>query len=299
MKICVTIINTLLLLLVACAGPSDNKKNAGKDYRDLELSADIGERRIFYRFPAPNDIINYIKTERLIYNRELLNPSANTSKYLDSKVQQINLGTYSADFAYITVFNTLTEASEYFQSIEKLSYQVGLSSVFNETLKNRVEANEANIDSLSNIARESYINMVNQLTATGNDKQLSIISAGGYIEVLFLTVSQPIDIKNDLDLVRKIYDQRYGLENLINFINDFTNDIWVKELQKDLISILEILNLAEQKVVSESTKIEDSGSSFKFSGGKVEVAVAADNFNLLKNRVTEVRKKYTNPFAIN
>ena len=141
--------------------------------------------------------------------------------------------------------------------------------------------------------------MVNQLTATGNDKQLSIISAGGYIEVLFLTVSQPIDIKNDLDLVRKIYDQRYGLENLINFINDFTNDIWVKELQKDLISILEILNLAEQKVVSESTKIEDSGSSFKFSGGKVEVAVAADNFNLLKNRVTEVRKKYTNPFAIN
>lgn len=299
MKVRIAIFNTILLLLAACSGPSDNRNKSEKDYSDLELSDSVGQRKVFYRFPAPNDIINYIKTERLIYKRELLNPSANSSLYLDSRIQQFNLGAYTADFAYITVFKTLSEASEYFRSIENLSYQVGLSSVFNEKLKNRVETNEANIDSLSNIARESYTNMVNQLTAAGNEKQLSIISAGGYIEVLYLTINQPIDIKTDLNLLRKVYDQRYGLENLINFTNDYTDDLWVKELQTDLLSILDILNLVEQKTISESKKTVEKGGNFKLSGGKVEVAVASDSFNLLKNKVIEIRKKYTNPLAVN
>lgn len=290
-----TILFVALFSLSACTDSGEKKANAKKDYSELELSADVGPRRIFYRFPAPNDIINYIKTERLVFHKDFLNPTSNANKYFDSRLQQLNLGIYSADFAYITIFNSLSEASEYFKSVENLSYQIGLSSVFDEKLRSRVEDNEANMDSLSNIARESYSDMVNQLITNGNEKQLSIISAGGYIEVLYLALTQTDNIKSDLPLLRKVYEQRYGLENLTLFMRNFLDDPWISDLRKDLMLILDAFKLIEEKTISESKATSGQKGNFKLSGGAKEISISPANFKLLKNQIIEIRKKYTNP----
>jgi len=276
---------------------SKKSADSGNDYSNVDIPSNVDERIVFYRSPAPSDIINYIKSERFIYHKEFLNPISNTNKYFDTHQQQFNFGVYSADFAYITVFKTLSEASLYFKSIEKLAYQLGLSSVFDETLRNRVQANESNIDSLSNIARESYNRMIISLTANGNEKQLSIIFAGGYVEVLYIALNQIEDFNKDFPLLRKIYDQRYGLENLTQFIKDYSDDPWIESLNKDLYTILDAFNLVEEKILKESSTVKGHAGEFKLSGGKVDVLISLNNYQVLKDRVIEIRQRYINPLT--
>jgi hypothetical protein len=289
------VISALFLVLAhtGCREGGDTSKKTS--YRDIEISAQVGEQKIFYRFPAPNDIVNYIKTERLVYLKDHLNPVSRANRYLDTRLQNFNLGVYSADFAYITVFKTLSEASEYFKATEVLAYQVGLSSIYDESMRKRVEANEANIDSLSNIARESYSNMVKHLTVRGSEKQLAIISAGGYIEVLYLAINQTENLDADYPLLRKIYDQRYGLENLSHFMSDFTDDKWMNNLYNDLQAILNAFNLVESKAESEGQVTKGKGGELNFSGGKVQLSISPSNYAKLKQVVLETREKYTNP----
>jgi len=293
----VAFIVTFLFALTACSGQGEKHTNSKKNYSEIDLSSNIDDRRIFYRFPAPNDIINYIKTEKFVYQKEILNPLTNANKYIDTRLQHFNLGVYSTDFAYITVFKTLSDASDYFKSMETLAYQTGLSSVFDDKLRKRVQSNEANIDSLSNIARESFNSMVINLTAIGNEKQLAIIFAGGYVEILYIALSQIDDFSKDNVLLRKVYDQRYGLENLTQFISNFKDDPWIYSLNKKLYTILDAFNLVEEKILNESIPVKQQAGEFKLSGGRVEVLITNSNFQLLKDRVFDIRKNYTNPLG--
>jgi hypothetical protein len=295
MKIRILTIATACILATGCSQQGERRQNPEPDYREIELSAEVGTRKIFYRFPAPNDIINYIKTEKLIYLKDFLNPVSHSNKYFDTRILNFNLGVYSADFAYITVFKTLSEASEYFRVIEKMAYQTGLSSIFDENMRRRVKTNEANIDSLSNIARESYTHMVQHLTAIGSEKQLSIISAGGYVEVLYLALNQTDNIDRDYQLLRKIYDQRFGLENLILFMNEFTSDPWINSLHKDLKIILNQLRLIEEKTDGESKSRRSKSGTFSISGAKTTITITPENYKKLKQAVADIRQKYTNP----
>lgn len=295
MKIRIVTISTICLIAAACSQQGERRQSTDPNYKGIELSAEVGTRKIFYRFPAPNDIINYIKTERLIYLKDYLNPVSHSDKYFDTRILNFNLGVYSADFAYITVFKTLSEASEYFRVIEKIAYQTGLSSIFDENMRRRVEANEANIDSLSNIARDSYTDMVQHLTAIGSEEQLSIISAGGYVEVLYLALNQTDDIEKDYQLLRKIYDQRFGLENLILFMNEFTSDPWINSLHEDLNAILNLLRMIEEKTDGESKTRRSGSGAFSITGGRTTITISSENYQMLKQTVANIRQKYTTP----
>ncbi len=274
----------LVVLVSSCRSNDSNSENR-KDYDNIEISAKVGQRKIFYRFPAPNDIISYIKSDKLSYKKELLSQTEYADKYIDNRLQYFNLGVYSADVAFITVFKTLSEAGEYFNTIEKLSYDLGLSPVFNDNMINRIRSNQNNIDSLSNIARESYINMVKHLTNIGNERELSIISAGGYVEVIYLATAQVDDIEANAELVRKIYDQRYGLENLIQFMNDHVDSPWMEMLQKDLINIYDNLELYSEKENNQETRSSSQTNSTNQA-----------NYEQLKKVVGQVRTKYTSPY---
>ncbi|MDX9770678.1 MAG: hypothetical protein RBT19_09955 [Tenuifilaceae bacterium] len=295
MRTRILIIVTIIFALASCNQGGERRRNQQQEYKEVDLSKQGDASKIFYRFPAPKDIIDYIKTDQLIYLKDFLNPISNADKYHDSRVQNFNLGVYAADFAYITVFKTLSEASEYFGTIEKLAYQAGLSSIFDEQMRRRVEANEANIDSLGAIARNSYNDMVNYLTLTGNERQLAIISAGGYVEVLYLAINQTDDLEADYSLLRKIYDQRYGLENLCNFMSDFTDDQWMSNLYHDLQAILNVFNLVDAKVETESKATKGKGGELNFSGGNIQLSITPENYAKLKRVVVETRGKYTSP----
>ena len=299
MRTSILLVGALVLGLISCNRQGENKEQNLTRYKNANLEQDENITKMYYRFPAPKDAIDYIKTEKLIYLKEYLNPVSNADKYFDSRVQNFNLGIYTADFAYITVFKTLSEASEYFGTIEKLAYQTGLSSIFDEKLRNRVEANEANIDSLNSIARSSYSDMVNFLTLNGNEKQLAIISAGGYIEIFYLALNQTHDIDKDKELLNRIYDQRMGLENLIQFIEPFTSDHWVKTLSNNLKAINSTLQLVEIKPASKTSTSRNSKGQLTFSGGKAEISITKENYQQLKQTVISIREKYTNPITSN
>lgn len=226
---------TLLLILsvglvVSCGQGAKESEQTVVNLSDIEVSTQVGKRKIYYRFPSPNDLISYIKSEQLVYSELFLNPTDNADRYLGSRLQLFNLGVFSADFAFITVFKNLSHAAKYFEAVEKIAYKNGLSPVFNESLRAKVQRNQNNMDSLSAIARDSYVDMVNHLTLSGREKQLAIISAGGYVEVLHLSVVQIDNTTDKQPILARVYDQRLGLENLIRFMNDYTSDDkWVLE----------------------------------------------------------------------
>ena len=292
---------TLLLILsvglvVSCGQGAKESEQTVVNLSDIEVSTQVGKRKIYYRFPSPNDLISYIKSEQLVYSELFLNPTDNADRYLGSRLQLFNLGVFSADFAFITVFKNLSHAAKYFEAVEKIAYKNGLSPVFNESLRAKVQRNQNNMDSLSTIARDSYIEMVNHLTLSGREKQLAIISAGGYVEVLHLSIVQIDNTTDKQPILARVYDQRLGLENLIRFMNDYTSDDkWVLELQGDLKDLLAAIKLGESEPV-QATKEEVNAGEFALTAQVKPVFYSADSYAKLKTTILKIRNKYTNPF---
>ena len=283
-------------LVVSCQQGAKEPEQSVVNLSDIEVTTQIGRRKIYYRFPSPNDLISYIKSEQLVYSELFLNPTDNADRYLGSRLQLFNLGVFSADFAFITVFKNLSHAAKYFGAVEKIAYKNGLSPVFNESLRAKVQRNQNNMDSLSTIARDSYIEMVNHLTLSGREKQLAIISAGGYIEVLHLSVVQIDNTTDKQPILARVYDQRLGLENLIRFMNDYTSDDnWVLELQNDLKELLAAIRLGESEPTQTETK-EVSAGEFAVTAQVKPVVYSAESYAKLKTTILKIRNKYTNPF---
>lgn len=283
-------------LVVSCQQGAKEPEQSVVNLSDIEVTTQIGRRKIYYRFPSPNDLISYIKSEQLVYSELFLNPTDNADRYLGSRLQLFNLGVFSADFAFITVFKNLSHAAKYFEAVEKIAYKNGLSPVFNESLRAKVQRNQNNMDSLSTIARDSYIEMVNHLTLSGREKQLAIISAGGYVEVLHLSIVQIDNTTDKQPILARVYDQRLGLENLIRFMNDYTSDDkWVLELQGDLKDLLAAIKLGESEPV-QATKEEVNAGEFALTAQVKPVHYSAENYTTLKTTILKIRNKYTNPF---
>ncbi|NJM14502.1 MAG: hypothetical protein HC896_03185 [Bacteroidales bacterium] len=184
------------LVLCACQGEGSSKKGDALGDIDFEVKVTKetnGNKKIYYRFPSPDEIINYINTGNLTYQQNILNPVNRRDEYFNSHSQSLSLGIYISDLAYITLFNKLKDAQQYLQAVEELSSKVRINNAFDENMKQRVRSNLHNVDSLVAISRDSYNDMVRHLENTNNDVTLALVSSGAYVEAMYLVLNHVQD----------------------------------------------------------------------------------------------------------
>jgi len=247
---------------------------------------------IFYLLPSPGEIILRFYKSDFPYNPALLNSPANKDKYIGSTAQTLNLGIYITDMAYCALYERTSETVNYLETIQTLCNETGISSGVFESLLVRSKANTERIDSLFNISNEAFINMIEFLETGGNENAIAHISAGAYIESLYLaleTIGKFTAEDPNMDL---LVEMKYPVDNLLEKIKNFS----ASEKESHYVSYLKQISSIFEGLETKSAKTtitESKTGTIKISGGD-QTIMSETSFNNLKQKVSEIRKDLVN-----
>jgi len=236
-----------------------------------------------YAVPTPNELFEIIKIQGGEQRVGLVNPLDNRSNYVDMKSKALNFGVYSADLAYMSCFGIGTEFLMYFKSIEEMGTELGIEGAFDEELMGRIENNEGDTDSLFAISNESYYDSYLYLEENDKGVELCLIMAGGYIESLYIVCSLVDKFKEGDPVIEKIGDQKLVLENLLDFILQYSDDESVSEIMDDLISLSEVFET--------SMEFEESGTSIDKGENNMLVLSGGGSYKMTKNSLEKITAK--------
>ncbi len=290
-KVKTIVVIVLSLAAVGCRNTSKPQQVTSNE-KEVIVSNQLEEmQQIYYRFPSPEEMLDFIKGENLDFNDEILLPVGNENQYLDSKSQALNLGVYISDMTYIILFKRQKEALSYFQVVYDLSDKLRMSSAFDPRLIKRFENNLKNLDSLKTISDGALNNITNYLVQNEKEKTLAVISIGGFIESLYLAFNMINNYGVNNPIIQRITDQKLVLENLIHYSMVYVDDPNVSEAIKTLHNIRVCYdNLTITSV--ESTVTKDKSGKLIITGGQ-KISITEDQYNKLREATLEARKVIT------
>ncbi len=288
------IILVMAILVLGCKQPPNNKKEQGQTADSAMSGLGFGKEQldeIYHRFPSPEEMMSVLKKSDFTFREQVVNIPQKSSEYLNSRAQALNIGVYSADLAYLTVFGKHNEAQEYFESIYDLSSELRIAAAFDRELLKRAQNNLVNSDSLKMLSDVAFTKISNYLVSNDKEKIFAIISIGGFVEALYLSFNYTGEFSENNVIIQRIADQKLVLENIINYSNVYEGDPAVEGavgmISPIIVSYNEIIETPGQTKV---TKAEDG--RLIISGGNT-ITITKEQYEKLKKATFEVRKNIT------
>lgn len=278
------------LIAATCSGFMMSCGGNGEDeLQNVVVTDSVGtdvqpeQPAVEYAVPTPNELFEIIKIQGGEQRVGLVNPLDKRSNYVEVKSKALNFGVYSADLAYMSCFGIGTEFLMYFKAIEEIGTELGIEGAFDEELMSRIENNEGDTDSLFAISNESYYDSYLYLEENDKGVELCLIMAGGYIESLYIVCSLVDKFKEGDPVIEKIGDQKLVLENLLDFILQYSDDESVSEVMDDLISLSEVFET--------SMEFEESGTSIDKGENNMLVLSGGGSYKMTKNSLEKITAK--------
>lgn len=283
------------------SGCNRGQRNVGEGSDEFQGAGVIDEetqeqlntaKRIFYSLPSPLETAMLIKNAGAVYDEELLNPTGNTALYITSKSKALNLGVYSTDLSYASLFDQTQATLDYIAAAKEMADGLNILDAINEetieTLENNINNREAIIDIIS----ETLMNSSSFLKENGLEATASVILVGGWIEGLYLATSLVEDGKlKDNKLVERIVDQKLSLDIMVNLLEQTPEDEDAMEVLEDVRALKTIFD----KITidqGEVTAVEDPETNVTTLQSESSIKITKDVFQELKAKVAEIRTSY-------
>ncbi len=281
------------LVLSSCGG-DDNKDDIdnGVDStktENVETNNPVSET--FFQVPSPGEMLTFIKMVggKNNKNTTFLNSPENQKNYTDAKSKALNFGIYSCDLSYCSIFEIGAEALKYFKCVKQMGDQIGVSSAIKPETMKRLEGNVGNSDSLAVITDDVYFSSFETLENGQQGTTLALVVAGGWIESLYIATNLAKYEPNS-PIIERLADQKYTLENLIEFLKKHEADANVAAVKADFESLLAEFNKIEQKDVTVNSK-DDKGK--KMLGGGKQLVVSEALYKAITDKIKSIRNSYT------
>ncbi|MCX8143942.1 MAG: hypothetical protein N3F62_06745 [Bacteroidia bacterium] len=285
------------LFITSCSGDKTEEEivNA-KDTTQVsaEVQKESSGYETFFQVPSPGEMLSFIKSvgKRDKSKISILNPTENINKYTDEKSKALNFGIYSTDLSYCSIFNLGSESIKYFKVVKQLGDQLGLSATIKPEILARIEKNIDNTDSLVVITDDLYYSSFETLEEGKQGKVLALVVAGGWLESVYIAINMVDKFQKDNPVIQRIADQKYTLENLIEFLKKHEeNSPDVKQVKADLEDLMKSFNLLKEEKISD-TSLKQEGSK-KLIGGGINLVIDEKVFNEIKTKVLKLRNNYT------
>jgi hypothetical protein len=249
-------------------------------------------RQIFYSLPSPLETAMILKRAGAKYNEEILNPVENLSKYTTNKSMALNLGIYSTDLSYASLFDQTQASIKYMSASKKLAENLGILNAIDNAIIQRLEENVNNREVIMDIISETFLNTNSILEENDRVAVGAIILVGGWIEGLYIATSLVGDVKtSDNELIERIIDQKLSLGTVINLLDQHKGNADIKDVMKDVMSLKTIFD--EVKIaVSQIEAIPQEGGVTTLRSSNV-TSVSPEVFAKLKEQVKTIRNSYT------
>lgn len=216
----------VLLLLSSCGG-GEGANTTGADTLQVQPTAKeseiIGVGGKFFSVPSPVQAALAIKQAGLKYQKDAMAPLDKGGVMTARMAQALMLGVYGADMSYATVHRDGQRALATLETIEQLGAKLELSNAFDRGLVERFKANMGSEDSLLRFSGMAF-RLADQYLKTNDAHDVSAwVLAGGWVEGLHLSLSDPAAAKTPA-LLARIGEQKGALDGVLALVDGINKD---------------------------------------------------------------------------
>ena len=260
----------LLIASLVIIGSCVNEKEEKKKNKDNNIYEQESNKKTIFKLPSPVELYVFLNNNNAKFNKSILNSTDNSKKYFTNFDKLTNFGIYASDLAYCTVFGQTQATFVYFKTTKSLGEDLGLNEGFNEIIVKRIENNQYKTDSLYQITMDAYWDACTYLEDLGENKKLSLILAGGWLESLHIAVNSVEKFSPENKIVIRIAEQQLLLENLIGSFQTLKKD---KHTQQML------------------DKLTELQTSFDKLYDNTDVIITEDQFTEISNKIEKIRNQ--------
>ncbi len=214
-------------------------------------------KQIFYSLPAPHEVASIlIENNKTTYNKEILNSIENVRNYNTNKSMALNLGIYSADLSYASIFEQNQTVINYMATSKKLAEELGILEAFSQTTLNKLEDNLNDRDAIIRIISETFMDTDAYLQENDKEEIAAMIIIGGWIEGMYIAIKlSEEDVNKNVKLVSSIVEQQLSLDLMITFLNTYKASKQISELLVDINNLNDIFIRMEIDVTEDGDLI--------------------------------------------
>jgi hypothetical protein len=289
----------IITMLAGCSSQGGTKKTdeVTVDQSEIDTKAvkDLSQvKNIFYSLPSPLETAMLIKTAGAKYNEDLLNPIRNVDNYNTSKSMALNLGIYTTDLSFASLFDQTQTAIKYMGNAKKLADKMGILDAIDNNTIARLEENVNNRDVIMDIISETFMSSSAYLSDANRKGQAAIVLVGGWVEGLYIA-TQLVGNNSikDNKLVQRIVDQKYSLDIVMHLLDsdEVKDNPDVATVKNEMVELKKIFD----KITIKTSKIEpvyDKNTKVTTLKSKSEIEITADVFKELTNKVKATRSNF-------
>jgi hypothetical protein len=239
LKISNSVLALVLFLALMLASCRSGGKNAKKEADSLTVPGanaavyeDIKQaEKIFYTLPSPLESAMLIKSAGALFDDNLLNPIENTKNYNTNKSMALNLGIYTCDLSFASLYDQTQLIINYMNAAKKMADGLGILDAIDQEDIDKLEENIHNTDVIMDIVSQTYLNSNSYLEDNGQPAVAAMVLTGGWLEGLYIS-TQLIDMKdfNGNKLVGRIIDQKLSVDILIDLLESSKGHPAIDEL---------------------------------------------------------------------
>jgi len=278
------------VVLAACSEPQSADKAKDRETDSLKSVALEPARehneKAYYPIPSPEQMFGFINDAGVNYMQELIQDASLAEKYNDPKKKALNFGIYTADLAYAAAYQDIETTIDLYKVVKRMGADLNIEEMMSEEMLQEVQANLQNSDSLAVIAGRAYYESVDYLERNGQQGKLAMMSLGGWIESLYITLNAVEGFDPGSETAQRIADQKITFGNLYTFLKKNEDKVGVSEALE---------NIHDVRAVFASLKEERSASATKTDGGKMvlssgkKITITEEQYMELKNAINNYR----------
>ena len=258
--------------------------------KDATVYEDIKKaEKIFHALPSPLESAMLIKSVGARFDNDLLNPVGNVNTYATNKSMALNLGIYTCDLSFASLYEQTQLIINYMNAAKKMADGLGILKAIDQPTIDKLEENINNSEVIMEIVSETFMNSNAYLEENGQPAIAAIALVGGWFEGLYIS-TQLVDMK-DFDgnrLVGRIIDQKLSIGILLDLLESSKENIAVEEL----IAQVQKLKLVFDKITITTSRIrpeyiKESNSTILKS--EIKTDMTPEVFKELAATVAEIR----------
>lgn len=286
----------LILGLSACKGgkkASNEEINVEAPKASDEILKDIGQaRKIFEALPSPLESAMLIKSAGAEFNEKLLNPVSNENKYVTNKAMALNLGIYTCDLSFASLYEQTQLLIDYMNAAKKMADGLGILKAIEQEDIDKLEENINNSEVIMDVVSQTFMNSNSYLEDNGQPATAAMVLVGGWIEGLYIS-TQLVDMKdfNGNKLVSRIIDQKLSIDILLNLLNESKGNPAVDELIDQVGKLKQVFD--KIKIDTSPIKTEyDQASNTTVLRSQVKTDMTPAVFTELSTVVADIRNSF-------
>jgi hypothetical protein len=282
-----------VLLLAACGGSDAPTQDAVAD--TTQVAGDVDGTRIVqlggrnFSVPSPVQAAQAIRGAGLKYNVALLADGSASGNMTDRSRRSLFLGMLGADMAYVTVHGDGQKALATMQTIERIAAELELSNAFDRALVERFKANLGSEDSLLRFGGAAFRAADEYLQENDRMDVSAHVLAGGWLESMYLTLSDPAAASSKA-LMSRVGEQRRSLDDLITLIGTLPDDMQNADLLTGL-KDLQVIFAGITTTYTFEPPVTEAAKRTTYINSRSEVTISPEQYTRIAARVKELRSK--------